>query len=617
MNLLLEKKLNKLKKDAIDQNFWYVGKQQSSFTSLCYQIDIMSQFDKEVHGDPDEFLEKQVAILKTSKPDVDVTTVRRAMWGAKYVGLLDTSDNITPTFIEIKQRCNGEFERTELYEDIIERQIEKVFISSELDKKREDFTLYPTMLVYKVLLELGRATGNYSMSKDNYYYLLTTATKFEDFLTILLEIQLMEQDDSAQTEFKNTIKRTLDSRFKNILKYIPSVSMADDSISLVEDHVDEVAKKVFIFEKNPGIFKASNYLEFLRSTKSILDLSDDTEEKNTDELDTLMFIDETERIHTGKNILLYGVPGAGKSYTIEHDYLDENTVKERVVFHPDYTYADFVGQILPAVSEDSAGNKNVSYEFTAGPFTSILKEAYEHPNVPYVLIIEEINRGNAPAIFGEIFQLLDRKRENELYDETDIGGSEYGINNTDVATYVYGNMNRSVKIPSNLSIIGTMNTSDPNAFTLDTAFQRRWNMRLIENIFKDKDNSFANKTILDTSVTWRRFCETINEIILDSNTMMTSAEDKRLGTHFVSLSDFAPKELNEETKRFFPEKVIKYLWDDAFKFNREELFSADYNSLEKVIRKFIDSEADLRMDVFAPNVQKQLVVKTLVEAPQS
>lgn len=99
----------------------------------------------------------------------------------------------------------------------------------------------------------------------------------------------------------------------------------------------------------------------------------------------------------------------------------------------------------------------------------------------YILIIEEINRGNAPAIFGEVFQLLDRKSEIRDFDDDGypIGTSEYGITNANIAKIVYGDSKHKVRIPSNLSILGTMNTSDQNVFTLDTAFQRRWEMRLI------------------------------------------------------------------------------------------------------------------------------------------
>lgn len=346
--------------------------------------------------------------------------------------------------------------------------------------------------------------------------------------------------------------------------------------------------------------------------------------------------DKIERIEGGANILLYGVPGSGKSWTIEHEYCKKDSNVERLVFHPDYTYSDFIGQILPDVSEDG----QVSYKFTPGPFTTILHDAYVNPQKEYILIIEEINRGNAPAIFGEVFQLLDRKVriKDDGDDGFPIGTSEYGITNKNIALEVYGNARKKVRIPSNLSIIGTMNTSDQNVFTLDTAFQRRWEMRMIENSFDRVDSNFANAEILDTTVTWKSFCISINDIIVGNNARMTSAEDKRLGAYFVQLRDLkyndaaedktegeydnlcnkekeatlAPEEkirLEEirdamKQNRRFPEKVIKYLWDDAFKFSREVIFeTSEYQSLEAVIRKFMQAKKFERFVIFKENVR--------------
>lgn len=327
---------------------------------------------------------------------------------------------------------------------------------------------------------------------------------------------------------------------------------------------------------------------------------------------------EENRIDGGTNILLYGVPGAGKSWTIEHEYCNDESRMERLVFHPDYTYSDFVGQILPSVSDGM-----VSYEFTPGPFTKLMKKAYDNPDTEYFLVIEEINRGNAPAIFGEVFQLLDRKSiiQEEDDDGFPVGTSEYGITNDDIATIVYGNTIQKVRIPSNMSIIGTMNTSDQNVFTLDTAFQRRWDMRMIENSFDGVNVEFANHPILDTTVTWKTFCTAINKIILDKNVRMTSSEDKRLGVYFVHLRDLIYDEnadndnLDELTlakaKRNnsrFPEKVLKYLWDDAFKFSREDIFEvSQYNSLEAVVRKFTSEKHNDRFKVFKENVYDAFV----------
>lgn len=297
------------------------------------------------------------------------------------------------------------------------------------------------------------------------------------------------------------------------------------------------------------------------------------------------------RVTGGENILLYGVPGSGKSRYIKDNYPADEKYKERVVFHPDYTYSDFVGQILPRVK-----GKNLEYEFTPGPFTKILRKAYEDPENSYYLIIEEINRGNAPAIFGEIFQLLDRKND-DADDPTKIGESEYEITNADVAREVYGDENRKVGIPSNLWILATMNTSDQNVFTLDTAFQRRWHMQQIPNIFKE-DHSFADTPIMDTSVTWRAFNETINDIIITKNPM-SSTEDKRLGTYFIKAQDL------QADSKAFPEKVIKYLWDDAVKFSRDTIFrDKDYPSLELVIEHFEKSSADERLRVFRDGLFK-------------
>lgn len=108
-----------------------------------------------------------------------------------------------------------------------------------------------------------------------------------------------------------------------------------------------------------------------------------------------------------------------------------------------------------------------------------------------------------PGIFGEIFQLLDRSASGE---------SVYGINNSILATEIYGDKSHQIKIPSNLSLLATMNTADQNVFTLDTAFQRRWTMEMIEN---DVDLSeYGNYFIADTQYSWKVFNKVINKKFL-------------------------------------------------------------------------------------------------------
>lgn len=293
--------------------------------------------------------------------------------------------------------------------------------------------------------------------------------------------------------------------------------------------------------------------------------------------------EEIQRMKGGENVLFYGVPGSGKSHTIETEYGNQNIV--RIVFHPNYMNTDFIGQILPTVKDD----KTITYEFTPGPFTKIMKKAYKDPSNMYYLVIEEINRGNAPAIFGEIFQLLDRSED---------GTSKYAVVNYAVAREMYGNPSNPIKIPSNLTILATMNTSDQNVFTLDTAFQRRWNMKMIKN---DIENAIHKDVeILDTKISWGAFNNTINYFILNSNTTSLSSEDKRLGAYFI-----APHDLNRAN--LFEEKVIKYLWDDAFKFSRDKIFDSELKSLEDVVDKFQEERGTAKFSIFNQSVNDKLI----------
>ena len=335
--------------------------------------------------------------------------------------------------------------------------------------------------------------------------------------------------------------------------------------------------------------------------------------------------------------IYYGVPGCGKSNKIDEktrNIPDEQ--KMRVVFHPEYTNADFVGQILPTNVDG-----NIEYKFRPGPLSKILRRAYLHPDKKYYLIVEEINRGNAAAIFGEYFQLLDRIVVNKEitangYTYTE-GWSSYSIENEFINWYIRENLyadinhklqneddgiarksddesqktieignlhfsaNTGIRLPPNLSILATMNTSDQNVFILDNAFQRRWDMVLVKNEFGDdsekakteeeQKNIDRQKTALieGSKITWETFHKTINEKIsqFSRENNFSSMIDKRLGCWFVKA---VPDDKNDTNGKYiitedsFKNKVLKYLWDDAFKFSREDVFE-DADNFESLLEK--------------------------------
>lgn len=371
----------------------------------------------------------------------------------------------------------------------------------------------------------------------------------------------------------------------------------NQALGIIDDKKSVAAICRALIDKEPEISSCilqifGNDIYTFAKEKSLVYISPKSNLKNGDSHSTIY----------PTQIIYYGVPGSGKSHKIDEELQTKIPNKEereqqsmRVVFHPEYTNADFVGQILPVQTENG-----LEYPFKAGPFTRILKRALQNPGKPYYLIIEEINRGNAAAIFGDLFQLLDRGSD---------GWSSYSIENLDINAFIRSENERysdknppktkqvgkieftentSLRLPPNLSLYATMNTSDQNVFTLDNAFQRRWDMQLVKNECSDTNQMKATITVNNQKITWEDFQQTINSVIGDKSNEggLSSMEDKRLGCWFLK----AEIKENESTisKEKFADKVLKYLWDDAFKFYHQEMFKDGIKNFEELHRRFLE-----------------------------
>lgn len=281
-----------------------------------------------------------------------------------------------------------------------------------------------------------------------------------------------------------------------------------------------------------------------------------------------------------KQMIVYGVPGTGKSHGIDEALRINGfsliTDVERVVFHKDYSYADFVGCLMP-----NNGATGLDYSFEPGPFTVALEKSLSNPNINYCLLIEEMNRGNCGGIFGDVFQLLDR---------TSNGYSAYTINNADIRHYLNKNPlafaqlarwdigDDDIFIPNNLYIVGTMNTADQNVFIMDSAFKRRFKMKYMPIVFDRIEphlssmNALSASTLFAAGKTWSDFAEEVNKLIDHINQdMLSISEDKKLGPYFVD-------EVDVSCKQAFCDKVIYYLKNDVFKY-AETVFCESYEEL--------------------------------------
>lgn len=302
----------------------------------------------------------------------------------------------------------------------------------------------------------------------------------------------------------------------------------------------------------------------------------------------LVFNTSIESDDKPRNLIVFGAPGTGKSYAINKERKellgeDNECDYERVTFHPDYSYANFVGTYKPVPCIDSDGKDAITYEYVPGPFMRILINALKNGRTkkvkPYLLIIEEINRANVAAVFGDVFQLLDRDEK---------GVSEYSIQTTeDMKKYLAKELHcqlddvSKIKIPNNMFIWATMNSADQGVFPMDTAFKRRWDFTYIG--IDDNDDALHGKTVVlgSTSsqrVEWNKLRKAINNFLAKQKIN----EDKQMGPYFISRNVVVPEEGNEiDREKFaavFKNKVIMYLFEDAAKQKRTSLFQGCFEN---------------------------------------
>lgn len=278
----------------------------------------------------------------------------------------------------------------------------------------------------------------------------------------------------------------------------------------------------------------------------------------------------------GENIIYFGAPGTGKSQTID-DLIDENN-SVRTIFHSETYYSDFVGCLKPTMGIDG-----VEYIFQVGPFTETLIKALNDPNHHYYLVIEEINRAKSAAVFGDIFQLLDREN----------GESKYSIkiNDQDLRKVFEENLltplkNNLIKIPANLSILATMNTSDQAVEPMDTAFKRRW-----KYVYKPIDFTSSaagifsiKRTIGDIDVTWPDLASHINDFLAQ----LDIPEDRHLGPWFIKDEEISTPTKAKDT---LGSKILMYLWDDILRHEgKSELFISEIKTYGQLILKLNNDE---------------------------
>jgi len=187
------------------------------------------------------------------------------------------------------------------------------------------------------------------------------------------------------------------------------------------------------------------------------------------------------------NVILYGSPGTGKTYTIKKNIhflcRGDNSRYEFIQFHPSYTYEDFIEGIKPkGITTDG----NIRFELVNGVFKRFCIKASKDPDKEYYFIIDEINRANLSSVFGEILLCLEKDYRHNVKSKTDsienLVKTQYSslieqldrVQKVNLAYYLSESGECYFGIPQNVYVIGMMNDVDKSIDTFDLALRRRF-----------------------------------------------------------------------------------------------------------------------------------------------
>ena len=490
--------------------------------------------------------------------------------------------------------------------------------------------VYKSIPVDKVYIPLGKGGHVYNSLEDEGIQLAAMFDKvyINEVRVNAPFIMLIYKEDSDSWKGRKTLKYSTKIEYRRgnndivynsdfVIAAREALQLADNACWLISDiyivNQDELHMIAGIVNPNQSETYPTTELRkaaFINAIKTTYD--DNPHFKRLSGADNCDYNKQCKSLQQ----IFYGAPGTGKSNTIKREVDDKGKLNFRTTFHPDSDYSTFVGCYKPKMKRSTITKDGVTtteekivYNFEPQAFTNAYVQAWKTQEDVY-LIIEEINRGNCAQIFGDLFQLLDRKN----------GESEYPVNaDSSLADYLRTALVDSerddipaevkngikLKLPSNLYIWATMNTSDQSLFPIDSAFKRRWEWKYmkIKNEGKEWkiDTKIKDENGEEKLVDWWDFIRKVNDIIAS----MTSSADKQLGYFFCKADKKTPERASDPNSEnnlisldTFVSKVLFYLWNDVFK---------DYGFEDASLFQFIKTEdgKETKKDLTFPDFYKE------------
>ena len=588
---------------------------------------------------------------------------------------------------EIRQLKNIDIIRMNDMEDVVVAYADISITGTDRDKPQ-----------IRVFMDKIKTPYDFAKAKSMRFFAFSIFSKDKAMAKNIKNYDPHEYLVSLETNIDNdSSRRDIRSMYNFVDEYIGRNGETDYVRCAAGQHQSGVYQASFIRINDNGKNLSKSFLDYMTyfDSRPYMNSKTDYNENR----------DDNNKGELKYNRIIFGAPGTGKSHKLELDSKQFDERLERVTFHPNYSYASFVGTYKPTMMEtldwlvdnekkkiiavlqdksmtaqekydllydkfkdeglltrlplllgiytdedfktrkldgtDAEGdnsvernhgkairpylnlkfqnsNKEISYEYVPGPFMRIYTQALNHPKEKFLLLIEEINRANVAAVFGDIFQLLDRKH----------GVSEYPIaTSEDIKGYLLDNLDClkgknveefsdeekekyfEMRIPSNMYIWATMNSADQGVFPMDTAFKRRWEFEYIgvddEEQVKEIENYIIPMCTENTYyVSWQELRKEINTILAENCKVN---EDKLLGPFFISrdmlekiknnkvvkdkvksgdISEVTLEDVHEKEKGFikaFESKVIMYLFEDVMRMRPQNIFIGHEKNKGKMI----------------------------------
>lgn len=468
MSKLSDEKLTKLRALDSQGGFWYITKQNLVFRDLCFMAKILEAWNDRKEENYESFFYKHNTLPEYGT--LDSSVAHRATKNCEYIGLTKPSDkysaqNLTPFYFALKNLCNGDFNKLSAYPQIIDKQLERMFIDSRTNKTyTTNFQICPFMFLFKVLLLIGDITKSYKISTQEFKLFVATAQNWQEYFEVVESILRYREDATYKAECDKNNGKVSDVRYQVLAQNHSQLSTNGNNIEIKDSEIRNIRRKVAEYELSDKIQSPEDIFKPILSNK-VFSLAQDNSS----------YLPYLTALRTKPFMLLAGISGTGKSrivremakacWTPEEDEYGKNCPRNfcMVQVKPNWhDSSDLIGYVSRINGE----------KYVVGPFLRFIAKAIQDPKRPYFLCLDEMNLAPVEQYFAEYLSVIESRKLQDGHIETDPivpyeNTEAYGSlidqlfdSDAERKAYKTEEGGKRLTIPENLFVVGTVNMDE-------------------------------------------------------------------------------------------------------------------------------------------------------------